>query len=102
METQGRLKGSELLKLLRIQAEELEWQLEAVCNQTDPDAFFPAYPNQARRAMMVCAKCPVKKECYDYAIKNNEEYGVWGGVDFTYRRIGISQERAERRKQNAK
>lgn len=97
----GRLKGSDLLKLLKIQAEELDWQADGLCNQTDPEAFFPMYPGQARQAIMVCRKCPVKSECYDYAVKNDEKFGVWGGVDFTDRRLGISQERTERKKQNA-
>lgn len=96
METQGRLRGSNLLKLLKINAEDLEWQAEGLCSQTDPDAFFPMYPQQARKAIMVCAKCPVKQQCLDYALKNNEQYGVWGGYDFTRREIGISQRRTER------
>ena len=26
-----------------------------------------------------CSDCPVKQLCLNYALENNEDYGVWGG-----------------------
>jgi len=31
----------------------------------------------------LCHKCPLLRECYQFAKANNEEYGIWGGVNFT-------------------
>ena len=76
-----------LLEHLRMIAQEqgnpLEWQRDAVCNQTDPEAFFPENIEDRRMAIAICNTCPVKKKCLDYALANEEEFGVWGGVDFT-------------------
>lgn len=30
----------------------------------------------------LCTDCPAIRECYQFALKNDEEYGVWGGIDF--------------------
>ncbi len=30
----------------------------------------------------LCYGCPLLKDCYDFAVANGEEYGVWGGVNF--------------------
>jgi hypothetical protein len=67
----------------------LEWQRDALCNQTDPDAFFPDWAMHAEAAITVCLECPVREKCLAYAIKNNEENGVWGGLDFTLRKIRL-------------
>lgn len=77
----------DLLKVLRQVAEsELDWQSEALCAQTDPEAFFPDLHAQARQAIRVCQKCPVIKQCHNYAVVTQQEHGVWGGKDFTIRR----------------
>jgi hypothetical protein len=31
----------------------------------------------------LCYGCPLLKQCYDFAVANNEQHGIWGGVDFT-------------------
>lgn len=31
-------------------------------------------------ARATCAGCPVKEECLEYALVNNERWGVWGGT----------------------
>jgi WhiB family redox-sensing transcriptional regulator len=78
----------ELMRLVSLEDPEntLEWQREALCNQTDPEAFFPEYERGGKMAKEVCKHCPVKQKCFDYAVSNNEEHGIWGGVDFTVRR----------------
>lgn len=35
---------------------------------------------EIRRAKAICAVCPVLQDCYDHAMKNEEDYGVWGGT----------------------
>lgn len=78
----------ELMQLAELADPEnsLEWQREALCNQTDPEAFFPDYERDGRMAKEVCKECPVKTQCFNYAVSNKEEFGIWGGVDFTVRR----------------
>jgi hypothetical protein len=34
-------------------------------------------------AEQLCYKCPLIKLCYEFAIANEEEYGVWGGVNMS-------------------
>lgn len=34
----------------------------------------------------LCYGCPLLKVCYDFAVANDERFGVWGGIDFTERR----------------
>lgn len=31
----------------------------------------------------LCYKCPLLKLCYEFAIANKEEYGVWGGINMS-------------------
>ena len=31
----------------------------------------------------LCHKCPLLRDCYQFAKANKEEYGIWGGVNFT-------------------
>lgn len=55
----------------------------------DPDIWFPGRskgPNGANEAKAICAGCPVRKECLDYALENEMEYGIWGGTSPTERR----------------
>lgn len=30
-------------------------------------------------AEVFCSDCPVRQMCLEYALKNNEDHGVWGG-----------------------
>lgn len=55
------------------------WQEHAVCAQTDPEAFFPSH-NKAGAQKIVCAGCPVRNECLEYALTNDERFGIWGGM----------------------
>lgn len=59
------------------------WMLDGLCRGVrDRTIFFPTKPNTSagRRAKRVCEKCPVRVDCYKYAMSNNE-LGVWGGTD---------------------
>ena len=64
-----------------------EWTRDALCAQTDPEAFFPEVGGSTRRATSVCAACPVLAECRDYALDASGELdGVWGGLSANERR----------------
>ncbi len=33
------------------------------------------------RAKDICASCPVRQPCLDYAIQIREPHGIWGGLN---------------------
>ena len=67
-------------------ASELEWQERALCAQTDPEAFFPEKGGSTREAKKVCLTCEVRDECLEYALMNDERFGIWGGLSERERR----------------
>jgi len=64
----------------------LAWQERALCAQTDPEAFFPEKGGSTREAKRVCASCEVREECLEYALANDERFGIWGGLSERERR----------------
>lgn len=51
----------------------------------DPDLFFPDddatdEDPQVQEAKSVCAVCPGKFQCLLSALRNKEEFGIWGGM----------------------
>lgn len=66
--------------------EELAWQERALCAQTDPEAFFPEKGGSTREAKRVCMACEVRAECLEYALANDERFGIWGGLSERERR----------------
>jgi WhiB family transcriptional regulator, redox-sensing transcriptional regulator len=67
-------------------ADELGWQDQALCAQTDPEAFFPEKGGSTREAKRVCRSCEVRAECLEYALENDERFGIWGGMSERERR----------------
>ncbi|MFT4147594.1 MAG: WhiB family transcriptional regulator [Micrococcaceae bacterium] len=65
---------------------ELSWQDDALCAQTDPEAFFPEKGGSTRDAKKVCNSCTVKAQCLEYALANDERFGIWGGLSERERR----------------
>ena len=71
----------------------IPWREQAACRDVDPDVFFPAGveggrprageellpPVEWRTPIAVCADCPVRSACLDYALRH-EDQGVWGGT----------------------
>jgi WhiB family redox-sensing transcriptional regulator len=65
---------------------QLAWQADSLCAQTDPEAFFPEKGGSTRDAKKICASCEVKSQCLDYALENDERFGIWGGLSERERR----------------
>jgi WhiB family redox-sensing transcriptional regulator len=65
---------------------EVDWQERALCAQTDPEAFFPEKGGSTREAKKVCASCEVRVECLEFALANDERFGIWGGLSERERR----------------
>jgi WhiB family redox-sensing transcriptional regulator len=69
-----------------VEAEALAWQSQALCAQTDPEAFFPEKGGSTREAKRVCLSCEVRVECLEYALAQDERFGIWGGLSERERR----------------
>lgn len=69
----------------RIRTDE-RWRELALCQQVDPDAFFPEKGANPAVAKKVCRECEVRVECLDYALTHRERYGIWGGLSENERR----------------
>ncbi len=77
----------------------MSWQDRAACVGTDAELFFA--PDGERpddrelretEAAAVCAQCPVRAQCLDYALANSIKHGIWGGLT----KEGRSRERRRR------
>ena len=66
--------------------DEESWQERALCAETDPEAFFPEKGGSTREAKKICTGCEVKAECLEYALSNDERFGIWGGLSERERR----------------
>lgn len=58
------------------------WRAYAACADSDVRMFFPAGTMggaAVARATAVCADCPVRAACLDWAIATGQRTGVWGG-----------------------
>jgi WhiB family redox-sensing transcriptional regulator len=64
----------------------LAWQTDALCAQTDPEAFFPEKGGSTRDAKKICTTCEVRAQCLEYALANDERFGIWGGLSERERR----------------
>jgi Transcription factor WhiB len=64
----------------------LDWREAGVCNQTDPDVFFPDTGVPAEPAKAICHRCPSKYPCLRFALDEQIMYGVWGGTSPRERR----------------
>jgi WhiB family redox-sensing transcriptional regulator len=67
-------------------ADEQDWQERALCAQTDPEAFFPEKGGSTREAKRICSGCEVRAECLEYALAQDERFGIWGGLSERERR----------------
>src|SRR6204780_554871 len=66
--------------------DEVGWQDQALRAQSDPGAFFPEKGGSTREAKKVCRSCEVRSECLEYALENDERFGIWGGMSERERR----------------
>lgn len=59
---------------------------DAACRQLPADWFHPDRGESTGEARAVCAACPVRPDCLEWAITNGEHFGVWGGTSERERR----------------
>jgi len=51
----------------------------------DTNFFFSDHVSGTNKAIAFCQDCPVKTPCGLYAIENNIDHGVWGGLSIRAR-----------------
>ncbi|NBE56479.1 WhiB family transcriptional regulator [Streptomyces boluensis] len=56
------------------------WQELALCAQTGAGFFFPEPGSSVREAKQICLACEGRTACLEYALENDERFGVWGGL----------------------
>lgn len=70
------------------------WQFDAACRGEDSSLFFaPNYFEKREekgareaKAKALCARCPVRRPCLEYALGVREPHGIWGGLNEFERR----------------
>ncbi len=82
----GQAQGFAGLWSMGLDADAQSWQERALCAETDPEAFFPEKGGSTREAKKICTGCEVKAECLEYALANDERFGIWGGLSERERR----------------
>jgi WhiB family redox-sensing transcriptional regulator len=72
----------------------------AACKGEDPELFFGPFAEfvttrqqREAKAKAICARCPVRAECLEFALGTGEAYGVWGGAGEYERRAMLRQRR---------
>lgn len=70
---------------------DLSWRSTASCCDTDPDLFFPVGTTgialeQIEEAKTVCNSCPAQLACLEFALRTNQDTGIWGGTSEEERR----------------
>jgi WhiB family redox-sensing transcriptional regulator len=61
------------------------WAARGACLDSDPELFFPIGPSgpalqQIAQAKAICARCPVRQECLQFAVATHQVHGVWGST----------------------
>jgi WhiB family transcriptional regulator, redox-sensing transcriptional regulator len=66
----------------------MSWQDRAACAGTDGQVFFapdgersPEREIREAKAKAICARCPVRTQCLDYALRSSIKHGIWGGLN---------------------
>lgn len=61
------------------------WREHAACAKMPKELFFCETRGKKgdvilEESVAVCRRCPVKEQCLEFAVKNNEPYGQWAGT----------------------
>ena len=76
------------LDLAKVAGLSTDWQDRAECaKQVGAVDFFPARGESVRDAKEVCARCEVRSDCLDFALRLKVAHGVWGGLSERERRL---------------
>ena len=78
---------SDIAKLPALHVDDWEWHLSAGCRGMDVNTFYNpenergmAKRRREADAKVICAGCPVRQRCLEWALTVREPHGVWGGM----------------------
>lgn len=57
-----------------------DWMRRALCAEVGGDYWFPNKGDTTIEAKAICARCPVRQACAEFAISHRLDDGVWGGL----------------------
>jgi WhiB family redox-sensing transcriptional regulator len=63
-----------------------DWVDRAACAGLDPQLFHPEWGEVPDAAKAISQSCPVRADCLDWALRTNQQYGIWGGLSVGARR----------------
>ncbi len=86
---------------LKIPAVPTDFFDDAACRDADTAVFFPTSDAHAAEAKAICAACPVREACLEYALETRPADGVWGGLTPTERHRVIRRRQKAARKSKA-
>ena len=69
------------------------WRQRGACRGLDAAIFYPASDEEAGEAKAICARCPVREPCLEFALSTRESDGIWGGATERERRRLLRQRR---------
>ena len=69
------------------------WMARGLCQYEPPSTFFPSDGVGVEHAKKICAECPVKEPCLEYALEQRIDHGVWGGCSERERRRILKRRR---------
>lgn len=69
------------------------WEERAACKAHPVAMFFPSKGEPTKPALRVCDGCDVREQCLEFALKNNEEFGIWGGTTSVQRKRMLQERR---------
>ena len=73
---------------------DMTWMQRGRCRDIPPSTFFPSDGVGVDVARRICADCPVKAPCLEYALENHIDHGVWGGCSERERRRILKRRRS--------
>lgn len=76
-----------------------DWFSKGICRGEDPEVFFPPPSQRADKAREICERCPVMRDCGDWATENGIADGIWGGMTHEERRYVRKTVRGIKREQ---
>lgn len=72
---------------------DVDWMARGRCASLPPATFFPSDGAGVDAARQICADCPVREACLEYALHHRIDHGVWGGCSERERRRILKRRR---------
>jgi WhiB family redox-sensing transcriptional regulator len=80
------------------------WMRDGLCRDRNSELWFPwseSFHDDVVLAKRVCAACPVRSACLDFALRHREGWGIWGGKT-TKERARLLRDGSETNDSNSK